>query len=117
MKARRVTKAYDVLDTQDVLRKMHLERSSVTSVYISVRGYIMVVFTSGPVRCAGRLSTEVHDWLDGSTVLVNSWNVSGGETFKHESKEPRLFGLNLCIVPQDDAHSTTEAPSGPAPEG
>lgn len=114
---RRVTKAYDVLEVQDVLRKMNNERISVRSVYISITGYIMVVFDTGPVRYAGRLSTEVKDWLSGAGAVVYEWNVTGGEVFPHEKAEPRLFGLNLCIVPQGDANGQTEAPDTQAPEG
>lgn len=114
---RRVTKAYDVLDAQDVLRKMNNERINVRGVYIGITGYIMVAFDTGPVRYAGRLSTEVKDWLSGASATVYEWNVTGGEVFAHEKAEPRLFGLNLCIVPQGDANGQTETPDTKAHQG
>lgn len=115
----RITKAYGVTRTQDVLQRMMYARSKVRNIYISVGKYINVVMDDEPLRYAGELSGDVRNWLGDRTAIVYQWNITGGELFFEGGTKPqkRLYGLNLAIRIQADADSQTEAQDIATPEG
>ena len=92
------TKAYEVFETQNVLELVHKQPWTVLYAYINSTGYIWFVFRNGPIRYAGRISTELKDWLCGRTLSVHDWSVTGGETIYQQGHATiKKFGLNLQV--------------------